>query len=83
MILTHTFCYIFFCADNMTGINSVYTMFEGHEVMFHVSVMLPYSTDTQQVCIIFNFCNFLIVLLDILFHNYTLNHHRQKGVLKT
>lgn len=35
--------------DNMTGINSLYTMFEGHEVMFHVSVMLPYSKDTQQV----------------------------------
>eukprot|EP00111_Clytia_hemisphaerica_P002541 TCONS_00007245-protein len=35
--------------DNMTGVHSVYTMYEGHEVMFHVSVMLPYSKDTQQV----------------------------------
>jgi len=33
----------------MTGVHSVYTMFMGHEVMFHVSVMLPYSRDTQQV----------------------------------
>ena len=35
--------------DNMTGVHSVYTMYEGHEVMFHVSVMLPFSRDTQQV----------------------------------
>ena len=41
----------FFISDNMTGLNSVYTMFEGHEVMFHVSVMLPYSNDTQQVLV--------------------------------
>ncbi|XP_065647136.1 GTPase-activating Rap/Ran-GAP domain-like protein 3 isoform X2 [Hydra vulgaris] len=35
--------------DNMTGTHSLYTMFEGHEVMFHVSVMLPFSKDSQQV----------------------------------
>lgn len=35
--------------DNTTGMQSLYTMFEGHEVMFHVSVMLPFSKDSQQV----------------------------------
>lgn len=35
--------------DNTTGVQSLYTMFEGHEVMFHVSVMLPFSKDSQQV----------------------------------
>lgn len=35
----------------MTGKHSVYTIYEGHEIMFHVSTMLPYSKDNrQQVC---------------------------------
>ena len=32
----------------MTGNHSLYTMYEGHEVMFHVSVMLPYSKESKQ-----------------------------------
>ncbi|CAG2066462.1 unnamed protein product [Timema podura] len=32
----------------MTGKHSVYTIYEGHEVMFHVSTMLPYSKDNRQ-----------------------------------
>ena len=38
--------------NNATGTTSVYTVFEGHEVMFHVSTMLPYSKENrQQVCL--------------------------------
>ena len=33
---------------NSTGTTSVYTVFEGHEVMFHVSTMLPYSKENRQ-----------------------------------
>jgi RAP1 GTPase activating protein 1 len=31
-----------------TGSHSVYTQFEGNEIMFHVSTMLPFSTDNPQ-----------------------------------
>ena len=34
----------------MTGTQSYFTSFEEHQVMFHVSTMLPYSNeDIQQV----------------------------------
>ncbi|KAJ1520953.1 hypothetical protein ONE63_004030 [Megalurothrips usitatus] len=33
---------------DMTGKHSVYTIYEGHEIMFHVSTMLPYSRDNRQ-----------------------------------
>ena len=30
--------------------NSIYTVYQGHELMFHVSTMLPYTpNNTQQV----------------------------------
>lgn len=32
----------------MTGKYSVYTLYEGHEIMFHVSTMLPFSRDNRQ-----------------------------------
>lgn len=32
----------------MTGKYSVYTIYEGHEIMFHVSTLLPYSKDNRQ-----------------------------------
>lgn len=32
----------------MTGKYSVYTVYEGHEIMFHVSTLLPYSKDNRQ-----------------------------------
>ncbi|KAF8790816.1 Rap1 GTPase-activating protein 1 like protein [Argiope bruennichi] len=36
--------------DGLTGDNSLYTQFEGVEIMFHVSTLLPYSqTDSQQL----------------------------------
>ena len=33
----------------MTGSMSVHTHYEGHEIMFHVSTLLPHSEDPQQV----------------------------------
>lgn len=32
----------------MTGKESFYTVYAGHEVMYHVSTMLPYSKDNPQ-----------------------------------
>jgi len=40
--------YIILCIGDMTGEYSVYTIYEGHEIMFHVSTMLPYSKDNRQ-----------------------------------
>ncbi|XP_073967370.1 GTPase-activating Rap/Ran-GAP domain-like protein 3 isoform X6 [Choristoneura fumiferana] len=33
---------------DMTGLYSVYTMHQGHEIMFHVSTLLPFSKDNKQ-----------------------------------
>ena len=33
---------------NMTGQHSMYTTHEEHEIMFHVSTMLPFSADDRQ-----------------------------------
>ena len=36
--------------NDLTGKESVYTEFEGNEIMFHVSTLLPYTdNDHQQV----------------------------------
>jgi len=35
--------------NNTTGVHSVYTVVQGHEVMFHVSTLLPHSKHAQQV----------------------------------
>lgn len=35
-------------AGDMTGSHSIYTMHQGHEIMFHVSTMLPFSKDNKQ-----------------------------------
>ncbi|KAF2361377.1 Rap GTPase activating protein domain [Trinorchestia longiramus] len=32
----------------MTGKHSYYTIYEGHEIMFHVSTMLPFSKENKQ-----------------------------------
>lgn len=39
-----------FCrfSGDMTGKESYYTVYAGHEVMYHVSTMLPYSKDNPQ-----------------------------------
>ncbi|XP_053940327.1 GTPase-activating Rap/Ran-GAP domain-like protein 3 isoform X1 [Cuculus canorus] len=34
--------------NDTTGTSSVYTVFQGHEIMFHVSTMLPYSRENKQ-----------------------------------
>lgn len=35
-------------SGDMTGKYSVYTLYEGHEIMFHVSTLLPFSRDNRQ-----------------------------------
>ena len=35
-------------AGNTTGATSVFTVFEGHEIMFHVSTLLPFSSGNKQ-----------------------------------
>ncbi|KAG8512798.1 LOW QUALITY PROTEIN: GTPase-activating Rap/Ran-GAP domain-like protein 3, partial [Galemys pyrenaicus] len=34
--------------NDTTGTSSVYTVYQGHEIMFHVSTMLPYSKENKQ-----------------------------------
>uniref|UniRef100_A0A8D0HJC1 GTPase-activating Rap/Ran-GAP domain-like protein 3 n=1 Tax=Sphenodon punctatus TaxID=8508 RepID=A0A8D0HJC1_SPHPU len=34
--------------NDTTGLCSVYTLYQGHEIMFHVSTMLPYSKENKQ-----------------------------------
>uniref|UniRef100_A0A8C5U4S0 GTPase-activating Rap/Ran-GAP domain-like protein 3 n=1 Tax=Malurus cyaneus samueli TaxID=2593467 RepID=A0A8C5U4S0_9PASS len=34
--------------NGTTGTHSIYTVFQGHEIMFHVSTMLPYSRENKQ-----------------------------------
>lgn len=40
--------YHYLFTGDMTGKYSVYTLYEGHEIMFHVSTLLPYSRDNRQ-----------------------------------
>lgn len=35
-------------SGDMTGKHSIYTIYEGHEIMFHISTLLPYSRDNRQ-----------------------------------
>uniref|UniRef100_A0A803Y9D2 GTPase activating Rap/RanGAP domain like 3 n=1 Tax=Meleagris gallopavo TaxID=9103 RepID=A0A803Y9D2_MELGA len=37
-----------FSNDDTTGTFSIYTVYQGHEIMFHVSTMLPYSRENKQ-----------------------------------
>ena len=37
-----------FMIGDMTGKESIYTVYAGHEVMYHVSTMLPHSKDNPQ-----------------------------------
>ncbi|XP_045201546.2 GTPase-activating Rap/Ran-GAP domain-like protein 3 isoform X4 [Mercenaria mercenaria] len=34
--------------SNTTGEETIYTVYEGHEIMFHVSTMLPFSSENKQ-----------------------------------
>ena len=34
-------------ADDSTGLYSVYSEFEGSEIMFHVSTLLPYTPNNR------------------------------------
>lgn len=42
---TRAFCHF---SGDMTGKESYYTVYAGHEVMYHVSTILPYSKDNPQ-----------------------------------
>ncbi|NWU46893.1 GARL3 protein, partial [Dromas ardeola] len=47
--------------NDTTGTCSIYTVFQGHEIMFHVSTMLPYSRENkQQVCGSLSCCVFCV-----------------------
>lgn len=35
-------------AADSTGTHSLYTTYQDHEIMFHVSTMLPYTPNNQQ-----------------------------------
>jgi len=37
-----------FFLDGNTGTHSIYTEYLGHEIMFHVSTLLPFSTTNSQ-----------------------------------
>ena len=41
-------CGLFYILGDMTGKHSIYTIYEGHEIMFHISTMLPFSRDNKQ-----------------------------------
>ena len=44
------FCVCCPCVADSTGTHSLYTRYQDYEIMFHVSTMLPYtSNNTQQV----------------------------------
>ena len=57
----------------MTGPESVYTTHEEHEIMFHVSTLLPFSQDDKQQ-VMKNSTKFYFYQdfnqLNILFHDY-------------
>ena len=40
--------YVCFYLGDTTGKESIYTVVEGHEIMFHISTMLPFSKDNKQ-----------------------------------
>ena len=42
----HVCCSLF--TDNMTGSQSLHTVYQGHEIMFHVSTLLPITPDNPQ-----------------------------------
>lgn len=37
-----------FFSANTTGEEAIYTVYEGHEIMFHVSTLLPHSKENKQ-----------------------------------
>ena len=41
-------CFTYYISADTTGTESIYTVYEGHEIMFHISAMLPYSKENKQ-----------------------------------
>lgn len=58
----------FTLVDNTTGLESIHTVVEGHEIMFHVSTLLPHSNHTQQVKIMFSHSNVFALNTTLLSH---------------
>lgn len=59
-----------FVVDDMTGSQSVFTIYEGHEIMFHVSTLLPYTPDNPQQV------SYIVLPL-----NFTVNNHMTQNLL--
>lgn len=55
-------------SGDMTGKYSIYTLYEGHEIMFHVSTLLPFSRDNRQ-----QVCMFVIGLVPVLLFTFILS----------
>lgn len=55
-------------AGDMTGAYSVHTIYEGHEIMFHVSTLLPYSKDNKQQVRLEWMCLFVCLFVCWLFY---------------
>lgn len=53
--------YFEFQTGDMTGMFSVHTLYEGHEIMFHVSTLLPFSRDNRQQVIYIHIIKIYIV----------------------
>lgn len=66
----------------MTGKYSVYTLYEGHEIMFHVSTLLPFSKDNRQqvnectpkIMHLYSTCCRLVMMAN--FNDYNLDSNR-------
>lgn len=42
------FIYVFYFIDDSTGLHSVYSQYQGCEVIFHVSTLLPFTPNNRQ-----------------------------------
>ena len=51
--------------NNMTGNEAIYTLFEDHQVMFHVSTLLPYTKDDKQQVNIYETTHALLINIQL------------------
>lgn len=59
----------------MTGKYSIYTLYEGHEIMFHVSTLLPFSRDNRQ-----QVCNLIFVIFFFLLFSSSQKHNQPNNI---
>lgn len=67
-------------ADDTTGIKSIYTVYQGHELMFHVSTMLPYSKENKQQVSVSVFCLCCIVYILFILYSTRLLYQCTDGI---